>query len=112
MDLGEGSGGAVPGRNATIMATLLCSADDGTLPLRPGETAREVLAQRRDLELHSYYDDIAHLTFPTGFVSVDLETARAWRVYNRGGELNAIFIYCELCLWSLQKAISGRRPNQ
>ena len=69
-------------------ATVFVSADDGTLPLRPGQTAREVLSQRRDLELHSYYSEIEHLTFQTRFVPVDVETARAWRVYNRGGTLN------------------------
>ena len=35
-------------------AHLFVSADDGTIPLRPGETVQSVLAQRRDLELHSY----------------------------------------------------------
>jgi len=69
-------------------ATVMMTADDGTLPLRPGETARDVLAQRRDLELHSYYGEIEQLTFPTSFVPVDVETARAWRIYNRGGDLS------------------------
>ena len=70
-------------------ATLIVSADDGTVPLRPGETLSEVFAQRRELELHSYYDQIRPHSFDTTFVPVSVEAARAWRVDNRGGELSA-----------------------
>ena len=70
-------------------AFLFRYADDGSLPLRPGETAAQVLAQRRDLELHEYYQDIESHTFATTFVPVDVATAEAWRIYNRGGALSA-----------------------
>lgn len=66
-------------------ATLMMMADDGSLPLRPGETAASVFATRRQLELHSYYPSIADLTFSSRFVPVSPETAEAWRVENRGG---------------------------
>ena len=67
-------------------AFLFIAADDGTIPLQPGQTVEEVLAERRDLELHSYYDSIQDLTFPTRFVPVPVEAAEAWRVWNRGGD--------------------------
>eukprot|EP00966_Prymnesium_polylepis_P249327 5764260-Prymnesium_polylepis.2 len=70
-------------------ATLFVTADDGMLPLRPGETAAEVLAQRRDLELHSYFSEIEPLTFQTRFVPIDIATTEAWRIDNRGGALSA-----------------------
>ena len=70
-------------------AFLFRYADDGSLPLRPGETAAQVLAQRRELELHEYCQDIESHTFATTFVPVDVATAEAWRIYNRGGALSA-----------------------
>lgn len=68
----------------------MVAADDGSLPLRPGETVAGVLAQRRALELHSYYGAIAHLTFATRFVPVSVAAAEAWRVWNRGGDVDAL----------------------
>mmetsp|Transcript_22511 Transcript_22511/g.52122 ORF Transcript_22511/g.52122 Transcript_22511/m.52122 type:complete len:349 (-) Transcript_22511:300-1346(-) len=68
-------------------AHLFVSADDGTIPLRPGETVQSVLAQRRDLELHSYYHEIEPHTMRSEFVPVSVQAAEAWRVANRGGEL-------------------------
>jgi hypothetical protein len=70
-------------------AMLFCAADDGSIPLRPGETVQSVLAQRRDLELHSYYRSIENLTFPTRFVPVSVDAAAAWRIWNRGGTVDA-----------------------
>jgi len=70
-------------------AHLFRYADDGSLPLRPGETAAQVLAQRRELELHEYYHDIEPHTFETKFIPVDVDTAQAWRAYNRGAALSA-----------------------
>ena len=69
-------------------ATIFVTADDGTLSLRPGETAAQVLAQRRDLELHSYYHEIQAHTFRSKFIPEDVDTARAWRLDNRGAELS------------------------
>lgn len=40
---------AAEGAEGADGAFLFVSADDGTIPLRPGQTVREVLAQRRDL---------------------------------------------------------------
>ena len=68
----------------------MVAADDGSLPLRPGETVAGVLAQRHALELHSYYGAIAHLTFATRFVPVSMAAAEAWRVWNRGGDVDAL----------------------
>ena len=67
-------------------ATIFVTADDGTLSLRPGETAAQVLAQRRDLELHSYYHEIqAHkFRYISKFIPEDVDTARAWRLDNGG----------------------------
>jgi hypothetical protein len=66
-------------------AYLFVAADDGTLPLRPGQTCAEVLAERYKLELPSYYTSIQHLTFETEFVNVSEEVGESWRIWNRSG---------------------------
>lgn len=37
---------------------VVYAADDGSLPVKTDEEAREMLAQRREVEFHEYYESI------------------------------------------------------
>ena len=70
-------------------ATVLMTSDDGSLPLREGETVADLLAERARFELDAYYPWLAPCTMETRFVEVSPSVATAWRKHNRGTELAA-----------------------
>jgi hypothetical protein len=69
-------------------ATVLVGADDGSLPLREGEKTADLLRERANFELDVYYPWLEPFTMQSKFVDVPYETAKAWRLFNRGAALD------------------------
>ncbi|ETO11958.1 hypothetical protein RFI_25418 [Reticulomyxa filosa] len=63
-------------------------ADDGTFPTESEEKAKEMLLQRREVEMHNYYEYIKPFTYPTEFVYITMDEAEALRQYFRQGKVD------------------------
>jgi hypothetical protein len=68
-------------------ATVLITADDGSLPVKPGESVEDILRERAPFELDVYYPWLAPFTMRTEFVSVSVDEVQVWRKWNRGATL-------------------------
>eukprot|EP00494_Astrolonche_serrata_P025035 UN25296 len=62
-------------------------AYDGTLNHVPENERAQLLKQRREVELHSYYENIKDLTFKTEFINLSRQTAEIWRLHNMGKKI-------------------------